>query len=581
MDRHELEAGMTRLSPASRRHLLVSAALGGILASACGRARRRPGRLTYLLRGEPWTLDPALSAGGSETWIMSALFEPLIQPHPQTMTPMAGLVTHYKVECDGTRYTFYLRGHPAPEGTPLAGPDSLPVEFTRGLTPSPHNIPARWSDGVPITAHDVVYSWRRYLAPETGCPNAYVLYCLAGAEAINQGRISPEQLGVCAVDTYTLEVNLTAPAPHFLMLCYTTMTLPMPRHVIEAARKRETAWTDPGRIVTSGPFTLKESRPREGTIVERNPLYFDYAFAGIDEIHFFPADGATVVNLFRTGLADSMDGRVLPLQLAPGMQTTELHISPACASHNWRINTTRAPLDNPLLRYALNMATDKIATTRFLGAGQLPAASRVPPLKGYVSPQRMDVEINGNPCDVLAYNPRAARELWEAIVLPAARAPLPIRYFARVDSQQLAEILQKQWQENLGLETRFAPQETAAYIQAILSGNEWDGVAEDSYFASFPDPYDLLSLYIAPYPNWSDPKFDRMLATANSTTDRALRMEKLSQCEAALLAAMPFVPLYFDTWVYLERREIHGLHLSPIGVPAFKYAWIDTNWKPA
>jgi len=44
---------------------------------------------------------------------------------------------------------------------------------------------------------------------------------------------------------------------------------------------------------------------------------------------------------------------------------------------------------------------------------------------------------------------------------------------------------------------------------------------------------------------------------------------------------MPFVPLYFDTWVYLERPGIHGLSLSPIGIPAFKYAWMDMDRRPA
>src|SRR5581483_404289 len=475
-----MEAVMIRLAPSSRRGLLVRAAVGAIFATACGRDRRQPGRLIYLLRGEPWTLDPALSPGGAESWIISALSEPLIQPHPQTMAPMAGLATHYKIERDGTRYTFYLRGHPAPEGIQLAGPDSQPVEFTRGLAFAPHDLPARWSDGVPITAHDMVYSWHRYLAPDIGCPNAYVFYSITGAEAVNQGRISPEELGVRALDTFTFQLDLTAPAPHFLMLCYTTMTLPMPRHAIEAARKngREAAWTEPGRTVTSGPFTLRESRPREGTIVARNPLYFDSAFVGVDEIQFFAADGATVVNLFRSGLADSMDGRVLPLQLAPALENTaELHVSPACACHNWRINTTRAPLDNLLLRYALNMATDKMATARFLGGRQQFALGRVPPLYGYRSLQRLEVEINGSPCDVLAYNPRAARQLWAAAASTEAVLPLPVHHFARVDSHHLAAILQKQWQENLGLETRLVPQETAAYIQTILTGNDWAGVA--------------------------------------------------------------------------------------------------------
>jgi MarR-like DNA-binding transcriptional regulator SgrR of sgrS sRNA len=62
-----------------------------------------------------------------------------------------------------------------------------------------------------------------------------------------------------------------------------------------------------------------------------------------------------------------------------------------------------------------------------------------------------------------------------------------------------------------------------------------------------------------------------------SIADPALRMQQLAECEAMLLRAMPFVPLYFDTWVYLERREVRGLTLNPLGVPSFKYAWIDTN----
>jgi hypothetical protein len=139
-------------------------------------------------------LDPALSPGGAETWIISALFEPLIQPHPQTMAPMAGLATHYKIDRDGTRYTFYLRGHDCAGGNPARKPRLAAGRVQPRSGAQPHQIPARWSDGVPITAHDIVYSWRRYLAPETGCPT-YVLYCVAGAEAVNQGRIPPGKLG--------------------------------------------------------------------------------------------------------------------------------------------------------------------------------------------------------------------------------------------------------------------------------------------------------------------------------------------------------------------------------------------------
>src|SRR5882724_10798906 len=129
-------------APPSRRELFAAAAA---FSGGCGRTRRQPGRLTYLLRTEPYTFDPAKAPGGGETWILSALFEPLLQAHPQTMAPTAGLATHYKVERDGTRYTFYLRGHPAPEGVRLAGSDSLPAGFSRGHAATPFSIPARWS----------------------------------------------------------------------------------------------------------------------------------------------------------------------------------------------------------------------------------------------------------------------------------------------------------------------------------------------------------------------------------------------------------------------------------------------------
>jgi oligopeptide transport system substrate-binding protein len=126
------------------------------------------------------------------------------------------------------------------------------------------------------------------------------------------------------------------------------------------------------------------------------------------------------------------------------------------------------------------------------------------------------------------------------------------------------------------------PHEPAAFIRTILTDGDYSGVAEEPYVAGYPDPYDLLSLYTANFvATWSDPAFDRMLTAATSIADPALRMQKLAECETTLLRAMPFVPLYFDTWVYLERPEVHGLSPGPMGYPAFKYAWIDTNRRPS
>ena len=562
------------LSPApSRRDVFLAAAAGAALTGGCRTEARHPERLRYLLRRYISSFDPTQSP---ESWMLYSLYEPLIQPHPENMEPSVGLATHYLVENSGTRYTFYLRGHESPRGIRLAGAESLPAEFTRGRAGAPFAVPARWSDGTIITAEDCVFSWRRYFDPKTANADAYTFYCVAGGEAVSAGKIPPEQLGVRVLDRFAFQVDMVRPAPYFLMLCY--YCVPTPRHVIEQARQdgREASWTEPGRIVTSGPFRLKEFRPHERTVVSRNPYYFDSMFVGVEEIEFSAADGVTVVNLFRTGLADSMEGRVLPLQLAPRMKgQAALHVRPACASHGWRISTNRPPLDNLTLRYALNMATDKEAITRFLGMGQAPAKTRVAPLEGYPSPASLRVEINGRSCDVLSYAPRTARELWSAARQAPAR--ISVHYPARTDSRLLAEIQQHQWKQNLGLETDLQAHEPGIYDQSVFQEGDFAGVAEDTGMANFPDPYDMLGLYIAGYPSWSDPAFDKEVSTATAIIDPELRMKQLAECEVALLRDMPVIPLYYDTWVYLERPEVHGLRLSPLGVPCFKYAWIDQN----
>jgi len=228
------------------------------------------------------------------------------------------------------------------------------------------------------------------------------------------------------------------------------------------------------------------------------------------------------------------------------------------------------------LRYALNMATSKQQITDFMGSGQRPAKVRVPPLEGYRSPESMAVEINGQVCDVLALNPQAAREIWNACGAPNLPA-LDLHCIARTDSLLVAEVLQSQWRTHLGVECRIPPLEVAVHADAVLSASDWSGVGDDPYIANYPDPNDLLTFYTANYPHWSDPVFDGMVAAASAEADPVLRMERLSASEVRLLRGMPFIPLYFDSWNYFERPEVRGLRLNALDVPSLKYAWIDQN----
>src|SRR5216684_2981884 len=162
-------------------------------------------RLAFQISADPDTLDPAKTQNGSEEFILPSLFEGLVTLHPTTLEPLAGIATDYEVNSDHTRFTFYLRGNPKPRGIRLPNAGRNPM-------------PARWSDGRAITAHDFVYSWGRVVDPNTGAMMAGFLYCIRNAEEINAGKHPVNGLAVRAVDDFTLQVELRAPTPYFLLL---------------------------------------------------------------------------------------------------------------------------------------------------------------------------------------------------------------------------------------------------------------------------------------------------------------------------------------------------------------------------
>jgi ABC-type oligopeptide transport system substrate-binding subunit len=288
--------------------------------------------LVHALPGEPETLDPTLSTGSNEFWIIPALLEGLAQYHPRDPQPMAALATHYDISRDHTRFTFCLRGHPAPTGVPLPNANDLAEEFTGGRRTAPDRIAARWSDGRPITAHDFVYSWRRLLDRKTAAPLAYQLFCVLHAQEVNNGSRSPAELGVRALDDFTFQVDLHSPTPFFLHLITQYLFNAVPQHAIEEARQagNESMWTQPGGMVSSGAFRMREWRQYERIVAVRNPLYYDAAMVEIDELHFAPVvDGSAMVNLYKSGAVAAVTALGFPSLFIPVLRhKRDFHVEP-------------------------------------------------------------------------------------------------------------------------------------------------------------------------------------------------------------------------------------------------------------
>ena len=566
----------------SRRNFLAGGS--SIALGACARADQgylgntdppRTQRLVYLIDQEPGSLDPTL---GFDDRLTLSLFEGLTSLHPTTGAPMSALATHYDLTNDGLQYTFYLRGHPRPLGTRLPNSGDLPLEFSRGRVPQPLALPATWSDGAPINAHDFVYSWRRAADPGTGAPFAFVFEDIRNAREITAGKLPPETLAVRALDDFSLELELARPAPSFLEIISAGVFCPVPRHAMRAAGRD---WTSPSRMVSSGAFTLRERRSYDRIVLKKNPRYYDAAQVALEELVFLVVrDNTAELNLYKAGIGAVMQpwaATIMPVL----RRKRDFRPQGQYASRFWVINTSTPPLNDVRVRYALNMATDKRPIAALAAAGSVPSPGLVPAAPGYAAPLSLPVWIDGTTHDVLSFNPQAAR----ALLAEAAPGLRRLEYFCSTaeDSLLWAQVLKDQWRRHIGVDLDIVAVEFAVWVESNVNGR-FRHIAECGAFVNYVDPACFLDFFAAPggYGTaWSDPTFKQILSDSHMTPDRSLRMARLAECERLLLKAMPILPLCQVVQAKLRKPFVKGLGSNLLNREQFKYAWIDTNWRPS
>src|SRR3989442_7541999 len=96
------------------------------------------------------------------------------------------------------------------------------------------NPAARWSDGRPVTASDYEWSWKRAIDPKLASDVASFYVAIKGADDYISGKLKdPNQIGIKALDTYTLQVTMPQPAPYFKAVAGLTYLYPVPRQAVE------------------------------------------------------------------------------------------------------------------------------------------------------------------------------------------------------------------------------------------------------------------------------------------------------------------------------------------------------------
>ena len=496
------------------------------LAAGCTRTEPRAD-LVIVNGAEPESLDPAILTGQADMRPALALFEGLTRYNPTNALPIPGLAERWDLSPDGKVYTFYLRSNLV------------------------------WSTGEPLTAADVVYSWRRALDPLTASEYAGQLFYVKNGEDYNAGRIKdPSLVGVTALDDRTLRVELEHPTPFFLDLCAFQTLAVVPRQAIE---KHGDRWLMARPVPTSGAYQLESWRVNDKIRLRKNPRYWDAANTGAEIVDLLPCINAnTALNLYETGAADVVwDKNLVPVELLDVLlKRPDFHSFPYLGVYFVRFNVTRKVFSDARVRKAFALTIDrKRIVERITRGGEQTAASFTPPsVTGYRPPPG------------LGHDPDLARALLAEAGFPAGHGFPAIRFLFDTTSrlhEQIAIELQEMWERDLGVKVELHKLEWKTYLRA-MGDLDYD-FCRSSWIGDFNDPNTFLDLFMSNNGNnrtgWKSARYDDLMRTANSRIDARDREKDLQAAETLLVREdVPVVPIYYYSGVeYFDSNRISGI----------------------
>lgn len=489
---------------------------------------------------DPRFMDPHLLNSVPEHHLLMSLFEGLVAEQPvKDAAVEPGMAERWEANADKSVWTFHIRPN------------------------------AVWSDGVPVTADDFVWSWRRMLTKTLGAEYSQMLFVLKNGEAFYNGTAKPEELGVRAIDPRTLEVTLVGPTPHFLIMMLHTSWWPVPRHCIEKFGDpfdRVNPWTQEGNMVCNGAFTLKRNQFRQVIEVAKNPLYWDAANVKIEGIRFYPIDSeSTEERLFRRGMLHVTE--IVPLDKIPSYREKHpdiYHQYPNTAVYFYRINTSRPALKDIRVRKALAYAIDRESLVKNVTrAGQIPAGGIVPGMDGYPASQ------------VFRYDPAQAKALLAEAGYPDGRdfPKFEILINTNEAHRAIAEVIQQMWQQTLGIKVGILSQDFGVYLDTT-NRIDYD-ISRAGWNADYLDPSTFIDIWTTGNGNnrthWSNAKFDQLVKDATQEGDGAKRMAILKQAEEIFLSEVPAIPFYFYSRYHLVHPSVKEYHPRLLDTHPWKY----------
>lgn len=470
-----------------------------------------PDTIRIALSGNPPTLDWNLATDNISYQVITQLMEGLTQ-YDENGKTIPAIASSWEVLDEGQRFIFHI------------------------------NDNYKWSDGVSVNAQQFVDSWVRLLKPETASEYAYYLYDIINAKAFNEGQlITPDQLGIKALDERTLEVKLNKPLSFFPTLLSFMVTYPIRQDLIDQYGDQ---WTDPKNIQTCGPYILSEFWPEYRLTLKSNSSYGGAPAPQIKKISFYVVpDPTTALTLAESNLLDV--ALIPPLAQKTFKDNPNLTQIKKLRGYYYGFNLKQKPFDQLAFRQALALSLDKTELPLILKGGELPVDSWIPPpLLGFNNE-------SGLHFDRIKAQELLRQAKWDT------QQTLTLYFNGDATNKKVAEWAQEQWKKHLGLTVELKSMEWKAYLS--LMHNEPPGFFRMGWGADYPDPDNFMNLFTSQsgnnYTNYHDSSYDALVSTAASELDPDKRKNLYDAAQKKLLVDHCVIIPLFVANQYLWVRE--------------------------
>lgn len=443
-----------------------------------------------------------------------------------------------------------------------------------------------WTDGTPVTADDFVFSWRRQLDPATGAPYAGFLFDIKYAEAFNtntpiddaddplNGKVpTAEDLGVEAVDQWTLKVTMAGPRAYFPQVVAYVAAYPAPRWQVEEYGDRWAIGEDGIPIVSNGPFKVDAWEKGQVIRMSRNEGYWDAENIRLDTVIDPISPNANAVLLYESGEGDQqLDWTTLgAADYSRYMADPELaaQVQPYVYYGIWMMlpSNGQPPFDKIEVRKALSHAIDRERLATVTNGLVIPGSCMVPiGVYGYLDDPSL--------AEIQKFDPALAMEQLVGTEFEGGQNWPEITMWMRANEEVynadlMANDIVDQLKTNLGMDVKIQPVPQSNFTDQ-LTENKWQLVFIRWWY-DYPDPNNGYGdMFYSRKTSgkrqaWSNDEFDDLVNAGKAEPDQVKRLEIYRQAEQIIQEDVGYMPLVYRLDNYVFKPWVRGVAVNQQG----------------